>query len=430
MRTSTLVAALAAVLLTVVAAGTSRPFVLGKDASAERRPADATTLKGRVMCGYQGWFRCPGDAAGMGWVHWSRDARRLAPETLTFEMWPDLTGFAADEVVPAPGFTHPDGSPASLFSSDHPRTVRRHFEWMRDHEIDGAWLQHFVVDLPGGTSADRYPSRRRVLDHVRAAATATGRVWALSFDIAGSPGDRIFDVLTAEWKRLVDAKIADEPRYLRHNGKPVVQIWGFFRGQAANPMTPDLANKLIDFFAAPGPYSAFLVGGGDWDWRSNPDPAWRAFYHRFKAYTPWNVGNVSKDAAGRLRASTGYWPEDIAEARRSDMLWIPVVYPGFSWDNLRRLKPGTSTVPRRGGRFYWEQFQELARLKVDSAYIAMFDEVDEGTAIFKLSPTPPTQARFVGTEGLPADWYLRLTAEGVKTLRGSREPSAEIPITP
>ena len=34
---------------------------------------DATTLRGRVMCGYQGWFRCPGDAADMGWIHWSGD---------------------------------------------------------------------------------------------------------------------------------------------------------------------------------------------------------------------------------------------------------------------------------------------------------------------------------------------------------------------
>ena len=49
-----------------------------------------------------------------------------------------------------------------------------------------------------------FDSRRRVLSHVRNAAQKTGRTWALSFDIAGAPADRIFDLLTTEWRRLVD----------------------------------------------------------------------------------------------------------------------------------------------------------------------------------------------------------------------------------
>ena len=64
------------------------------------------------------------------------------------------------------------------------------------------------------------------------------------------------------------------------------------------------------------------------------------------------------------------------------------------------------------------------------AYVAMFDEVDEGTAIFKVSNTPPTQAYFVTYEGLPADWYLRLAAEGTKVLTGERPNTATIPISP
>ena len=41
-------------------------------------------------------------------------------------------------------------------------------------------------------------------------------------------------------------------------------------------------------------------------------------------------------------------------------------------------------------------------------YVAMFDEVDEATAIFKCSDTPPSGAPFVAMEGLPSDHYLRL----------------------
>jgi hypothetical protein len=53
-------------------------------------PVAADSLRGKVMCGYQGWFRCPGDAARMGWIHWSRDPARIAPSLLTFELWPDM----------------------------------------------------------------------------------------------------------------------------------------------------------------------------------------------------------------------------------------------------------------------------------------------------------------------------------------------------
>ena len=98
---------------------------------------DPTTLRGKVMAGYQGWFRCPGDAAGKGWVHWSREGKRIAPETLTFEMWPEMSEYG--ERFAAPGFTYPDGKQAELFSSDRAATVLKHFEW----------LQHFVVELPG-----------------------------------------------------------------------------------------------------------------------------------------------------------------------------------------------------------------------------------------------------------------------------------------
>ncbi|HUT88531.1 MAG TPA: hypothetical protein VMY37_03490 [Thermoguttaceae bacterium] len=91
---------------------------------------DATTLRGKVVCGYQGWFRCPGDAASLGWVYWSRDRRQITPETLTFEMWPDVSEYGAEERFVAPGFTYPDGRPAELFSSDNAATVLRHFQWL------------------------------------------------------------------------------------------------------------------------------------------------------------------------------------------------------------------------------------------------------------------------------------------------------------
>jgi hypothetical protein len=381
------------------------------------------------MCGYQGWFRCPSDAANLGWIHWSRDSQRIAPALLSFDLWPDMTDYSATERYPAPGFTYPDGRTAELFSSDNARTVLRHFEWMRDYGIDGAWLQHFLVDLPGGPISNRYSTRWSVLNHVRSAAKQTGRAWALSYDIAGMPAERIFEVLTADWKKMVDEGILNEERYLHQGGLPVVQIWGFYFADAHNPMTAELANRLIDFFRAPGRYSAYLVGGGEWNWRRVPDPAWQKFYRRFNAYCPWNVGNWVPDPTGAKEAATHYWADDKRECERLGMLWIPVVYPGFSWDNLKRQAPGAGLIPRRDGRFLWEQFHALSKLGVDTVYVAMFDEVDEGTAIFKVTSSPPTQAHFVTYNGLPSDWYLRLVGEAARRLRDRQLIPAEIPLS-
>jgi hypothetical protein len=389
-------------------------------------PVDATSLKGRVMCGYQGWFRCPGDASGLGWVHWSRDSKRIAPETLTFELWPDMTEYSRSERYAAPGFTYPDGRQAELYSADNARTVLRHFEWMRQYGIDGAWLQQFLVDLPGGPLPDRYPSRRRVMEYVRAAARKTGRVWSISYDIAGMPTSQIFDVLTSDWKRMVDEGVTTDPRFLHQGGKPVVQVWGFYYHNSGNRMTAELGNRLIDFFKTPGRYAAYLVGGGDWDWRRVPDADWQRMMRRCDAYAPWNVGNWTRDSSGAQHASTGTWADDKADCDARGALWLPVVYPGFSWDNLQKLAPGTSLIARRGGRFLWEQLVTLARMKVDTVYVAMFDEVDEGTAIYKVTSAPSREAHFVGYEGLPSDWYLRLVGEGTRMLRGLRAITDDI----
>lgn len=417
----TLLALLAGTQASVVAENAAQPLTT-------TNVVDASTLHGKVMCGYQGWFRCPGDSADQGWIHWSRESLRITPETLTFEMWPDMAEYPSEERFPAPGFTNADGSQAFLFSNEQPGTVRRHFHWMRDYGIDGVWLQHFLVDLPGGPIESRYASRSRVLQNVRSAARESGRVWAIAFDIAGMPTDRIVDVLTREWKKLVTTGVTQDPRYLHEKGLPVVEIWGFYYGDPHNQMTAQVANQLINFFKSSDPANrAYLVGGGDWEWRSNPDPEWQKFIRRFDAYSPWNVGNYYKDKNG-AHASIGHWPQDKRECEKAGMLWLPVVYPGFSWDNLQKLSPGTSLIPREGGKFLWDQFHALSGLHVDTVCVAMFDEVDEGTAIFKVTSSPPVKGHFVTYDGHPSDWYLRLVGEATKCLHQKVEIPAAIPI--
>jgi hypothetical protein len=131
---------------------------------------------------------------------------------------------------------------------------------------------------------------------------------------------------------------------------------------------------------------------------------------------------------GRKQAATQYWKADLAEARRVGMEYLPVVYPGFGWTNLKGRDAERHTIPRLGGEFFRRQFGAAADLSIDMAYVAMFDEVDEGTAIFKVTNDAPVQGRFATYEGLPGDWYLRLTGEGAKVIRGETRYREEIPI--
>ena len=62
-------------------------------------------------------------------------------------------------------------------------------------------------------------------------------------------------------------------------------------------------------------------------------------------------------------------------------------------------------------------------------YVAMFDEVDEGTAIFKCTNDPPVgENPFVTYEGLPSDHYLWLSGEGGRLLRGERPMQGSVPV--
>ncbi len=383
---------------------------------------NATTLRGKVMCGYQGWFRAPGDPSGYGWKHWSRNAQRIGPETVPFEMWPDMSAYPAAERYPAPGFTYPDGKPAELFSPVNAATVERHFEWMRDYGLDGAWLQRFVAELG-------IAGQQRVLDNVRQAARATGRAWAITYDTTGMPPDQIFETIKRDWENLVATGVTSDANYLHQDGRPVVEIFCFHAHNPKNHVTPELCNQLIDYFGEQGSHRGFLVAGADHDWLTNPDPAWQAAFRRVPAICPWTAGPRRVDAANVIHADTATWAREKQICAARGQLWIPIIYPGYSADNLKRLAPGTTTYPRRAGKFFWEQFHVLSALGgADAVFIAMFDEVDEGTAIFKVTNTPPTQAHFLGLDGMPSDWYLRLAGAGADYLRRKEPVPAQIHI--
>jgi hypothetical protein len=77
----------------------------------------------------------------------------------------------------------------------------------------------------------------------------------------------------------------------------------------------------------------------------------------------------------------------------------------------------------------WSQAVAAKSAGAKSVYIAMFDEMDEGTAIFKTSTRPPVGASpFLGNKDLPSDHYLWLSGRIGPLLRGETGP--EFPTRP
>src|SRR6476659_1835100 len=81
-----------------------------------RTDIDATTLDGKVLCGYQGWFNTPGEGTNFGFTHWGQGLDRPDGGRFTVDMWPDLAEYDPQDLREVPGLKMPDGSPARLYS--------------------------------------------------------------------------------------------------------------------------------------------------------------------------------------------------------------------------------------------------------------------------------------------------------------------------
>jgi hypothetical protein len=392
---------------------------------------DASTMTGKLLMGYQGWFNCPGDgSASSAWIHWFR-SQNPVDTNATVDMWPDISELDADELFTT-SMTYPSGAPAKLYSAYNAKTVLRHFKWMRDHQLDGVFLQRFS----GGVSdASTFSRMNKVANNVRAGADAYRRVFAMMYDISGHPTNTLVSALTNDWLYLVNTlQITNSSRYLRHNGKPVVAIWGF--GFSGRQDTPQQAQQVINFFKSAG---LTVMGGLPTYWRTlnndaQSDPAWAAVFRSFDIISPWAVGRYG-DIAGADNFRQNLIVPDKAEATANGREYLPVIFPGFSWHNL--TGDPLNAIPRNGGTFYWRQAYNAKLAGCTMIYGAMFDEVDEGTAMFKLAPTAneiPAQGSWVPLDidgiALPSDWYLRLANEASKMLRGDISLQSTIPIVP
>jgi YD repeat-containing protein len=398
-----------------------------ESARSPKSEVDASTLERKVMCGYQGWFNCEGDGAHLGWTHWARDrGKPLGPGNVTVDLWPDVSELSDEETF-STAFRHADGRVAKVFSSASPETVATHFRWMQEYGIDGIFLQRFANGLDDGL-LQRH--KDQVLASVRTSAERMGRVYAVMYDLSGLRTGQT-DRVRRDWQHLVSvSKITDDSRYLHHRGKPVVAVWGIGFNDGRRYSLQECL-ELVTALKDAG--CTVLIGVPSW-WREGvrdavDDPLLLEIVQRADIVCPWSVGRYrTPDEA--IRHAAQVWQSDLVWCQQRHLDYLPVVFPGFSWHNLKGAE--LDLIPRRRGDFLWSQVFAAKRAGCQMLYVAMFDEVDEGTAIFKCTGDPPVGpgASFLDYEGLPSDYYLRLVGQAARVMRGERQVTREQPPLP
>jgi len=397
---------------------------------------DASTLTGKLIMGYQGWFNCPGDGTTVGWWHWTTG---LDP---TVDFLPNAVDYPMAERC-VTGWLDADGNPVDLFSDANPATVETQFAWMQQYGLDGVALQRFAVDLLDPATAQ---ARNIVLANVRQAAEDNGRVFYVMYDLTGLTNDQLAGV-AQDWKQLEQDGITSSPAYLHHRGHPLLGVWGL--GFAGRPLTPGAAESLLKKLdkASARHGGVTIMGGVPSYWRTgrldaSSDPKWQGVYKRLGVLSPWSVGRFADDG-GADGYRTVVLEPDLAATRHMHVDYMPVLFPGYSFANTNRAlgqPPISNQIPRACGNFYWRQVYDALGAGATMLYGAMFDELNEGTSMFKMLPQAsevpvsgfPPGYTFVTLDAdgcpLPSDWYLQLAGAATSAVHSGTPPSPNLPL--
>jgi hypothetical protein len=298
---------------------------------------------------------------------------------------------------------------------------------MQENGIDGVHMQRFLSEIKEGNTKGQNHFNK-VLENALKAAKKYDRAISVMYDLSGSSSARVA-YLEKDWNRLVDKfnlfDNVEHPTYLRHNGKPLMTIWGV--GFKERDYSISDVDKLVDKLKGPANKVSIMLGI-PYYWRTlerdtENNPALHELIKKVDVIMPW--------AVGRYNSPTSYNPDyvvqDVKWAEENGVVYVPLVFPGFTWGNLKRDPSKFNQIPRLKGDFMWAQIAGAKAGGAKNLYVAMFDEVDEGTAIFKVkreNEVPLVSGdegyKFVGIEeGLESDYYLWLTGQAANWFHGN-----------
>ncbi|MEV5703743.1 hypothetical protein [Actinoallomurus sp. NPDC052274] len=386
-------------------------------AASSAAASPAGDVVGKITVGYQGWFACTGDGAPInGWWHWSQNwSQAPSPSNNNIKAWPDMREYA--KAYPTAYADLNGGGAATLFSSYDQQTVDTHFAWMKQYGCDTAALQRFNPN--GGEGA----TRDAMAQKVRSAAESHGVKFYIMYDVTG--WTNMQSEIKTDWTNKMSAYTASSA-YARQNGKPVVCIWGFGFNDSNHPWSASACLDVVNWFKGQGCY---VIGGVPREWHvggGGGRSGYDGVYLAMNMISPWMVGAIGS-AADSDNAYTTYTVPDQAYCNANGIDYQPCVLPG------------DVSVPnqRAHGDFMWRQFYNMVRAGAQGIYISMFDEYGEGNQIAKTAENAAMVPSGSGLRALDedgtacsSDYYLRLTGDGGRMLKGQIGLTATRPTQP
>lgn len=382
------------------------------------------TYKGLVMCGYQGWFNALGDGAGRGWYHYQHRGM-FKPGSCEIDLWPDVSEYKKTYRTP---FFYKDGSPAYVFSAYDYSTVDLHFKWMKEYGIDGVFMQRFVAEIRNPRGKKQFD---KVLHSAMTAATKYNRAICIMYDLSGMhPGEE--QIVFKDIDELIQKYDLHDNKYLTYlhqNGKPLVAIWGVGFNDNREYGFKE-AEILINGMKARG-FSVMLGVPAYWRELKNdalPNTELHRLIKKCDIVMPWFVGRYNEKSFPHFKELIR---KDIGWCRKSGVAYAPLAFPGFSWKNMNG--PEATSISRDRGSFFWEQVAAEKQAGAKMLYIAMFDEMNEGTAIFKCATKSHLPLNKNGTfigidDDLGSDYYLWLAGQAARWFHGEDHYNAQKPV--
>jgi hypothetical protein len=280
--------------------------------------------------------------------------------------------------------------------------------------------------------------RDRVYDNVFKAAKNHKRLWTMMYDLTGLNKGDIAKYVIPDFKNMIDQrKFKDHPTLMHHNGKPLISIWGIGFNDGRGYSLKECM-ELVKFFKEDPVYGGFSVLiGVPYYWRSQTrdtmdDPLFMDIVKTADIIHPWSPGRYQKPEQMKGLQKTILEP-DMKWAKDHNLDYMPVIFPGFSWHNLEKAKgqhAELNSIPRLGGQFVWSQAVAAKRAGANMIYLAMFDEMNEGTCFFKVSKrTPKGKSPFISydIDGLQPDHYLWLSGQIRNMIRDEISATDRVP---